>query len=235
MSKIGHFLFRYRNAMFPLVALPLLLPGPEPFEETLTATLLGVIVAGLGQWIRVLTIGLRYVVRGGRGGRVYADDLVTDGVYSHVRNPMYVGNVLIVIGVALASNSWATIVVGTALAVFMYSCIVAAEEEYLRSRFGSAFEAYCRDVPRWLPRLRSMQPTLAKMRFHWRRVVVKEYGTPFGWITVLAAVTLVEFWHDGEWGRRQAEINVVTAVVVIATLLWFVAWRLKRTKTLVAD
>src|SRR5262245_45204749 len=103
-AQIGHFLFRYRNAMFPLVAAPLLLPGPEPFDETLVAALCGFVVAAIGQLIRTMTIGFRYIVRGGRGGRVYADDLVTDGIYAHIRNPMYVGNVLIVLGVAIAAN-----------------------------------------------------------------------------------------------------------------------------------
>ena len=152
LPTIGHFLFRYRNALFPVACLPLLLQGPEPFDDTMVATLLGILVAALGQFVRAVTIGFRYVIRGGRGRKVYAEDLVTDGVYALVRNPMYVGNLLIVIGVAIAANSWATVLVGVPLAVFMYICIVAAEEQYLRGRFGEAFQAYCRDVPRWLPK-----------------------------------------------------------------------------------
>src|SRR5689334_17580921 len=138
--------------MFPVACLPLFLPGPEPFEDTWLATLLGALVALLGQLVRGITIGFRYVIRGGRGRRVYAEDLVTDGVYAHVRNPMYVGNLLIVAGVAIAANSWPTLLIGIPLAVFMYVCIVAAEEQYLRGRFGEAFDAYCHDVPRWLPK-----------------------------------------------------------------------------------
>jgi protein-S-isoprenylcysteine O-methyltransferase Ste14 len=235
LSTIGHFLFRYRNALFPVACLPLFLQGPEPFEDTMVATLLGALVAALGQLVRAVTIGFRYVIRGGRGRRVYAEDLVTDGVYAHVRNPMYVGNLLIVVGVAIAANSWATVLVGIPLAVFMYVCIVAAEEEYLLGRFGEAFKAYCRDVPRWLPRPGSLFRASEPMQFRWRRLLVKEYGTPFGWITVIIGVTLFNFWYDGEWQARQLEIAAIAWAFAIAVLFWLTAWRLKKSRTIQAD
>lgn len=235
LPTIGHFLFRYRNALFPVACLPLLLQGPEPFEDTMVATLLGAAVAALGQLVRAVTIGFRYVIRGGRGRRVYAEDLVTDGVYGLVRNPMYVGNLLIVVGVAIAANSWATIFLGVPLAVFMYVCIVAAEEQYLLGRFGEAFKAYCRDVPRWLPRPGALFRPSEPMQFRWRRLVVKEYGTPFGWITVIIAVTLFNFWHDGEWPARHVEIAAITWAFGLSVLLWLTAWRLKKSRTIQAD
>jgi protein-S-isoprenylcysteine O-methyltransferase Ste14 len=201
----------------------------------MVATLLGAAVAALGQLVRAVTIGFRYVIRGGRGRRVYAEDLVTDGVYGFVRNPMYVGNLLIVVGVAIAANSWATIFLGVPLAVFMYVCIVAAEEQYLLGRFGEAFKAYCRDVPRWLPRPGALFRPSEPMQFRWRRLVVKEYGTPFGWITVIIAVTLFNFWYDGEWPARHVEIAAITWAFALSVLLWLTAWRLKKSRTIQAD
>lgn len=235
VAAIGHFLFQHRNAMFPLACLPLLLPGPELFEDAAVAAACGTAIALLGQIVRVLTIGLRYVIRGGRGRRVYAEDLVTDGLYSHTRNPMYLGNVLIVAGVAAASNSWSTILIGIPLGWFLYVCIVAAEEQYLLSRFGHAFRQYCAEVPRWVPRLSGLRRTLSSMDFRWRRVVVKEYGTPLGWILVIAAITLFNVWRHGEWSRRDHEVAVVVTVALFTVSLWFIAWRLKRSRTLVAD
>ncbi len=218
-----------------MACLPLFLPGPEPFDDTLVATLIGALVALLGQLVRAVTIGFRYVIRGGKGRRVYAEDLVTDGVYAHVRNPMYVGNLLIAAGVAIAANSWATLILGISLGVFMYICIVAAEEQYLLGRFGEAFKAYCRDVPRWLPRPGALFRSSEPMQFRWRRLLVKEYGTPFGWVSAIILVTLFNFWHDGEWPARQVEIDAITWAFVIAVVFWFTAWRLKKSRTIQAD
>lgn len=221
--------------MFPLACLPLFLPGPQPFADPVVAATCGAAIALLGQMIRALTIGLRYVIRGGRGRRVYAEDLVTDGLYAHTRNPMYLGNLLIVAGVAVASNSWSTILIGIPLGWILYVCIVAAEEQYLVSRFGTAYRQYCAAVPRWLPRMPGLTGTLESMEFRWRRVVVKEYGTPFGWIMVIVAVTLFNMWRAGIWSQRHEVVVAVLAIALSTGLLWLIAWRLKRSRALVAD
>ncbi|HVY79520.1 MAG TPA: isoprenylcysteine carboxylmethyltransferase family protein [Steroidobacteraceae bacterium] len=235
LATAGNFLFRYRNSLFPLACVLLFLPGPDPFPDPLDAAAVGALIAALGQIVRAATIGLRYVIRGGRGRRVYAEDLVTEGIYSHSRNPMYVGNLLIMIGVALASNSWATIAVAVPLGFFMYASIVAAEEDYLQGRFGSAFTAYCHDVPRWLPRLSGLGRTLSSMQFHWRRVIVKEYGTPFGWISVIVLIALYNVWMAGQWQTRLDEVHGLEIVLVVVTMAWMVAFSLKRARRLVAD
>ena len=79
MVAVGTFLFRWRNTIFPWLFVALLLPGPRLFADPWHALALSVLVTGLGQTIRALTIGLRYIKRGGRGGKVYANDLVTEG------------------------------------------------------------------------------------------------------------------------------------------------------------
>ena len=237
LTHAGHILFRYRNALFPFACVLLLLPDPDPdpFPDLWTAVIVGAVIAFAGQLVRIATIGLRYVVRGGRGRRVYADDLVTEGIYAHTRNPMYLGNLLIAIGLAIASNSWITIAIAVPLGIFMYVSIVSAEEEYLRGRFGAAFDAYCRDVPRWFPRLAGLGTTLASMQFRWRRVVVKEYGTPFGWVSVLVVMTLYNIWDAGLWKQSQRAIRDLELILLVAAIAWFIAWRMKRTRTIVAD
>ena len=235
LTTAGNFLFRYRNSLFPVACILLFLPGPDPFQDPLQASLVGAVIATLGQLIRAGTIGLRYVVRGGRGRRVYAEDLVTEGIYGHSRNPMYVGNLLIMLGLAVASNSWATILVAVPLGVFMYVSIVAAEEDYLRQRFGTAFEEYCRDVPRWLPKLSGLGRTLSSMRFHWRRLLMKEYGTPVGWISVLVLMTLYNLWLAGTWSERLGDVRRLEQIVIGAVIFWLVAFTLKKTRTVVAD
>src|SRR5690242_16077521 len=66
LTEAGNFLFRYRNSLFPVACVLLFLPGPDPFPDAMQAAAAGAVVALLGQIIRGATIGLRYVVRGGR-------------------------------------------------------------------------------------------------------------------------------------------------------------------------
>jgi protein-S-isoprenylcysteine O-methyltransferase Ste14 len=225
LPRIGDFLFRYRNIIFPL-CLPLaFLPAPALFDDPLVAAALGFLVSAAGEAVRVTTIGLQYIVRGGRDRRVYAKDLVTGGIYAHTRNPMYVGNVLIFVGLAIASNSWLSL--AAIFPVYLFTCvaIVAAEERYLRGRFGDAFEAYCRDVPRWLPRVSGIRSTIADHEFNWRRVVVKEYGTPLGWSWAWGALVL---WRLAGSGAGLADYRIATSTVIALMATMLVFWILAR-------
>jgi protein-S-isoprenylcysteine O-methyltransferase Ste14 len=235
MVVIGEFLFRHRNTLFPLCCALLLLPGPMLFGSQLLAAAVGAVVAGAGQLVRAATIGLRYIVRGGREGRAYADDLVTEGVYGACRNPMYIGNVLLVAGLAIASNSLVVLLCALPLVVFAYAAIVASEERYLHSKFGAAFDAYCRDVPRWWPSAAAVRKALASGTFHWRRVIVKEYGTPFGWVNVLCLVALYNLWKQEAFDVYHPAAQGLLAVMGLVTMLWLTARILKKTRRLVAD
>jgi len=226
MIAFGNFFFRYRNVLFPLAFALVFLPGPSILQEPAHALAAGATLALLGEAIRVATIGLKYIIRGGRDRRVYAEDLVTGGLYAHTRNPMYVGNLLILAGIALASNSWSCVAVAVPLFIFVYACIVAAEEDYLRGRFGASFEAYARDVPRWGLRLAGLASTVRASHFRWRRVLVKEYGTLAGWIAALCALGLIRVTGTETWS--------VTILVTVAALWLFARW-LKKSRIVIAD
>lgn len=236
LVRIGNFLFHWRNFLFPAPFLLLLVPGQPIYADPVCAALVGGGIALLGQLVRAGTIGFKYIIRGGKDRRVYAEDLITEGIYSHTRNPMYVGNVLILSGVGFAVNTWTCWLLATALGVFVYVAIIAAEENFLRGKFGPGFDAYCRDVPRWLPRLSGLGKTLSSGTFKWRRVIVKEYGTPFGWVVGICAVLL---WNlsrlEGGLVRHLADATTVGLVFVVVLALYTWARTLKKMRILVAD
>lgn len=174
---IGNFLFRTRNALFPLLYLTLFVSQQQVSQNAVAMLLAGAAVALLGQGIRVLTVGLDYIVRGGRQRKVYADSLVQTGLFAHCRNPLYLGNLLMIIGFGVAANNPWYLAIAMPLFFLGYACIIAAEETYLLGRFGDDYRRYCAHTPRLLPRLAGMSETLRTFAFNWRRVVVKEYTT----------------------------------------------------------
>jgi protein-S-isoprenylcysteine O-methyltransferase Ste14 len=79
---------------------------------------------------------------------------VATGLYRLVRNPMYVGVLLVIVGEALVLGSAAVLVWAAILAIVFHLFVVFIEEPSLRARFGSEYDDYCQRVGRWLPRLR---------------------------------------------------------------------------------
>jgi len=232
---LGNFFFRYRNLLVPLAFALVLLPGPRIFGDPYLPLIAGAGIALLGQIVRALTIGLKYIVRGGRNRRVYAEDLVTDGIYSHTRNPMYVGNLLILAGLAVASNSWIVVLVAIPLAVLVYVSIVAAEENFLRGKFGPGYDEYARAVPRWLIKFRGLGETLGSSEFHWRRLLVKEYGTTAAWIVAISVTAWISFRYSTGAAPTGALRTTLFVCVAIVAVFWLAARWLKKSRTVVAD
>lgn len=228
MTKLGHWFFHYRTSLSPFLLLLLFIPGEALFADPMVAAVAGLLVAGLGQVIRASTIGLQYIVRGGRGHRVYADDLVTGGLFAHSRNPLYVGKFFMAVGVGLATNSWSAFLAVCVAYSFMYHAIVLAEEEYLRGKFGAAFDEYCRRVPRWVPKLRRLRRTFAEMRFDWGRVLEKEYSAPLGWVLPITLIASYNLGYGGDSAPSDGRIVLLWALLAATIAFWFCAGWVKR-------
>ena len=77
--------------------------------------------------------------------------LVVNGLYRYVRNPMYVGVLLLIAGWSLFFKSWPILFYGIAIAFFFHLFVLLVEEPMLRQRFGDSYLSYCVEVARWLP------------------------------------------------------------------------------------
>src|SRR5262245_51721900 len=83
LVSAGAFAFQYRGYLLSVAVILFILPSPTLFADPALAGLIGFIVAVVGQICRVVTIGLAYIIRGGKDHKVYAEELVTNGLYSH--------------------------------------------------------------------------------------------------------------------------------------------------------
>jgi hypothetical protein len=87
---------------------------------------------------------------GGPGMKTMPERLVTAGPYAYTRNPMYLGHLIFLAGLALTLHSWLAGLIGLASAVFFH-LRVKRDEKRLREFFGEPYIEYCGRVKRWVP------------------------------------------------------------------------------------
>jgi protein-S-isoprenylcysteine O-methyltransferase Ste14 len=231
--RAGNAIFRARDVLFPVVLLsvafgtrPRIAGGSMSFDHLMDVA--GALVALTGQTLRVLVIGLVYITRGGQNRQVWANALVDTGMFGHSRNPLYVANLLLFLGLAIVHNGWAMYLIVLPFFLVAYYCIVAAEEEYLRGKFGDAYDDYCRRVPRWLPSLRGLSATLRSTQFDWLKVLRKEYGTPFAWTSGMLLLLVWE--HVGGAGATpigRVELGAIIATWIVLAIAYLIVRTLK--------
>lgn len=76
--------------------------------------------------------------------------LITEGIYSHTRNPMYIGMFILLIGFGLSLGNLLTIIAPLAFLVIVNFYHIPKEEELMKETFGETYLNYCRSVKRWI-------------------------------------------------------------------------------------
>jgi protein-S-isoprenylcysteine O-methyltransferase Ste14 len=232
----GRFLFKIRSySPVPVVAAILWLlardravsvGGPE--VEALLLVL-GLLACALGQALRAWVLGLVQNGTSGQNDYLEAVALNTAGPYAHVRNPLYVGNFLIILGLSLIVGHPLAGALGLGFFIFEYAFIVPAEEDFLRSRFGTAFDAYCAEVPRWLWRPTAANDRQLGARFDWQRALKKEHNPLAAWLSgILVVLGLRAWFRSGEAATGTlvalAVAEAVLLVVYVAVKGWKRRW-----------
>jgi len=80
--------------------------------------------------------------------------LVVKGFYRYVRNPIYLANVSVIFGQGLLFGNVRLLAYGLLVWLGSHVFVVAHEEPTLRRTFGGEYDAFCANVPRWIPRLK---------------------------------------------------------------------------------
>lgn len=146
-----------RDKLFSLrsyTPLPFLIVGLVLGFPTILSLTIGTLMALLGLSVRFWAVGhAHYETRA--TGSVGAPRLVTSGPFGYARNPLYISNIVMYTGFAVMANiPW--LIAATAIwFIFQYIMIVSREEEFLEKEFGAEYEDYRKNVPAFIPRLRS--------------------------------------------------------------------------------
>ena len=135
-------------------------------------------------------VALGEAVRVWSSGHIGKDEWLTvDGPYSLSRNPLYLGNFFLGLGVSVMGRSPLMFLLFLAGFYFIYKPTIASEEKRLAQKFGADYAAYCARVPRFFPSLRRWAPVAG--RFEWKRVLGhREYQTWLGILSVLILLAL---------------------------------------------
>ena len=145
------------------------------FEGAVTWAL-GLLLVALGEGLRlwsVAVIGKESRTRGSGTRR-----LVVSGPYVFTRNPLYIGNLLLTLGMACLSELLWMIPIVAVLYAIQYVPIVLWEEQNLSTYFGADYAAYCRNVPRWLPQWPGFAPSAApRVSYQWKASFWSERST----------------------------------------------------------
>ena len=129
-----------------ILPVKLLLGGTTNFS----LCMIGLAIAAIGIASRIFTAAFlygRHIVT-----EIEAETLCLSGPFSRVRNPLYIGNFIIGVGVALAFNEWYGYLAFALEFGLMYSVIIPYEERFLRGKFGPAYENYRKATQRFIPR-----------------------------------------------------------------------------------
>ena len=143
-------MFRYRSYT-PIPFLVLIVIFSRP---TAVSMLLGIVILAAGEAIRfwgVSIAGSETRTTGSVGGTY----LITNGPFAYVRNPLYLGNMLLYAGVGVMSMAlfpWLAII-AVACFYLQYYLIVTQEEQYPARTFGAEYETYRAYVRRFVPRM----------------------------------------------------------------------------------
>ena len=144
-------LFQYRS----YTPIPFLIMMAIYAQPTIGSLIIGFFVVLFGEFIRLWGVsiaGSETRTTGPVGGTF----LITKGPFAYVRNPLYLGNIVMYFGIGVMSFAffpWLPLIALTFF-LFQYALIVSLEEEYLFKRFGDEYLQYCKEVSRFVPTIR---------------------------------------------------------------------------------
>ena len=228
-SRAGNFLFRWRGHLPFLFApaavaiIALSQPPPQPRAIGLRWEIGCFVLALVGWSLRVYTVGTAAPGTSGRNTRRQkADYLNVTGPYSVVRHPLYLANSITALALALFSHTWLLPAVIVVVAPLFYGTIARREEQYLRARFGGAFDAWAARVPALLPRFTNFVP--AARPFNWAAVRRREIYS----LTVIAVTPLFIDIIEDTAQDGHLTVEPLWVVLAVGGLVLFLIGRVSK-------
>lgn len=231
----GDFLFKHRSYL-PLILLALGLfvkifqgKNTAGINETGSNDILQIAyisIGILGLAIRAFTVGYSPRNTSGRNtkeGQI-ADELNTTGLYSLIRNPLYLGNYLMWLSVAMLTNNiWFVLLFSLSFWIY-YERIVFTEEQFLRNKFGQPFLDWAKVTPPMIPKHFAYKRP--EIKFDWGKVLKKEKNGLFALFFIFLVFEKID-QYLGE-GTLMIDTTWITIGAFFTGILYVVLKFLKK-------
>ncbi|MGB0931118.1 MAG: methyltransferase family protein [Chitinophagales bacterium] len=224
LDKHGSWLFK-RRGQLPILLLLLgiaalaenkqqLFSGQKEFWQAICF-----FVSFIGLIIRAYTVGYTPEKTSGRNTtQQIAEILNTKGIYSIVRHPLYVGNFISWLGIALYINSWWLVLIFILIFWIYYERIMYAEEAFLLQKFGEDYFKWAAQTPTFIPRFRAWKSNV--LPFSFKKVLRQEYS---GLIALVASFAILDcldiFFQTGNWALNSFWVSAFVATLLLVVTL----------------
>ncbi len=208
MSIRGWFKFKKMRLLLAWGSIPILLLCSHMNDRSFQW---GTVLVLTGELIRFWALG--FVEKKGQ-------KLATSGPYAFVRNPLYVGNFFLGLGVVVIVWNWIILVLFLVGFLGIYTGTIRGEEKHLREMFGKPYGDYCKNVPSFLPRL-TPYAAPEKGSFLWSRIIKHhEYITVAGILLMLMMIQLYDKLFLAKVPpAEEIPLIIATAILVIALVI----------------
>jgi len=234
-EKQGNFLFKYRG-QFPVLLFVLAIPflfftSEISSEHQLVWNVVALSVSIIGFLVRFYTIGTTPKGTSGRNTKEQiADYLNSTGIYSMVRHPLYLGNYLIWIGIAIFAYNLYFVVIVSLLFWLYYEKIMFAEERFLEKKFGEQYLKWSEGIPAFIPSCTNYTKTIIPLSV--KSILRREYAG------ILATVIGFAFMDVVRWFVHTDNLNItplVKDVLIVTIVLVFVLRSLKHYTNILSE
>ena len=216
----GNFLFKYRG-QFPVILFLLSIPfiyltDYRNIDDTLTSILIliSILLCLIGFLVRFYTIATSAKDTSGRNTQQQvANSLNTKGIYSIMRHPLYFGNFLIWLGIAISTLNFYFVIFMSLIFWIYYERIMLVEEKFLVSKFKKNFNSWSNKVPAFFPSFVNFEST--DISFSYLTILRREYSSVLSAVIGFIFIELVKNYVD----KHDLFISVYSIVILIVTLI----------------
>jgi protein-S-isoprenylcysteine O-methyltransferase Ste14 len=229
MIRDGHWLFKNRSHLplvFILMAIVFMWVKSGLYStDYLWYDLICVLISFSGEVIRIISVGYSPDRTSGRNtSKQVASELNTTGIYSILRNPLYLGNFLMWAGVALFTYIYWLLPIFALLYWLYYERIILAEEDFLASKFGDSYLQYAAEVACFFPSKFTYKPN--KYCFRIKKVLLKENASIYGLVFIFVILELYK--HFLVTGKLHLDTGWII-LGSVSTVIYLILRLIKKT------